>query len=243
MQNCPRDPRRAEGCGRSTLVLAFRPGRPRHDWRAPHGGTDARARRFARADGQGPRIAVRVVEGSSDSLFREQLEAGHLDMLVGRFWPGEDAELQTEVLYESGFRLGVRADHSLAGKRRLQLSERMDSPWILPPPRTHTRSALEDMFRLAGRGMPPHSVETTSFLVIRSLLLRTDMICPVPVEVLHGDVQLGLTRFLPLKLDMKVPPVCVVRHARRTPSPAAETVIEQLRQVGRRATSIYKEKG
>lgn len=190
-----------------------------------------------------PRITVRVVEGNSDSVFREQLKAGQLDMLVGRFWPGEDAQLQTEVLYESSFRLGVRADHPLAGKRRLQLCDLMSLPWILPPLGTHTRTALEDMFRMAGQGMPPHPVETTSFLVMRSLLQRTDMICPVPIEVLHGDVKQGLLRFLPVKLDMKVPPVGLVRHARRTPSPAANTVIEQLREVGHRATSTYKEKG
>lgn len=186
-----------------------------------------------------PRITVRVIEGNSDSMFQE-LKTGRIDMLVGRFWPGDDADLLTEVLYESTFRIGVRAAHPLVGKRRLRLGDLMGLQWILPPPGTHTRAALESMFRTTGQGLPPNPVETTSFLVMRSLMLQTDMICPFPVEILHADAQLGLIRFLPLNLDMRLPPVGVVRHAKRVLSPAADTVIERLRQAGARAAQTYQ---
>ncbi|MGD9943353.1 MAG: LysR family transcriptional regulator [Burkholderiaceae bacterium] len=185
-----------------------------------------------------PRLTVRVVEGSSDNMFSE-LKAGRLDVLVGRFWPGEDPDLLTEVLYESSFRLGVRADHPLARRRGLTLRSLMKLPWILPPTGTHTRAVIEGMFRLEGHGMPPCAVETTSFLVLRRLLLHTDMICPVPVEVLHDDVQQGYARFLPLLPRMSLPPVGLVCHARRPRSSATQLVIEQLKQEGRRASDLY----
>jgi len=175
-----------------------------------------------------PLISTRIFEGNSESMFRD-LKSGQLDLLVGRFWPGEDPELHTEPLYESCFHLIAKANHPLAKRRKLQLADLANFRWIMPPPGTHTRTALEDMFRLGRLTSPQPLVETTSFLVTRSLLLNTEAITAVPMEVFDQEVKAGVLCQLPLHLALTLPPVSIVRHTKRTPTPAANRVIEQLR--------------
>lgn len=179
-----------------------------------------------------PKVTVRVIEGSSDALFPD-LQAGKIDLLVGRFWPGADPGMVSEVLYESRLAVVVRAGHPLATRRKLVLRDLAQANWIMPPNDTHFRVALEEAFRHAGCRMPSHSVETTSFLTIRTLLLSTDMLCALPVETLQSDAQLGLIKVLPVSLAARLPPVGIVRNAHRTLVPAAATFMACLRESGR----------
>jgi len=175
-----------------------------------------------------PRITVRVIEGTSDTLF-PRLKEGGLDLLVGRFWPQEEPDFINEILFDSRFALAARAQHPLGSRSPLRLEDTMASPWILPPPGAHTRTALEAMFIEASLKPPQHSVETSSYLIIRSLLMSTDMLCPLPIETLQADVSLGLLRTLPVALDLRLPPVGFVRSVRHEPSPALETFVACLR--------------
>lgn len=181
-----------------------------------------------------PRITVEVIEGAADIMFRE-LVAGKIDLLVGRVWPGEDPGVITDVLYESVFKLKVRSGHPLAQRKRITLKDTTEYPWILPPPSAYTRGPIEDMFRHAGLALPPHPVETTSYLVLRSLVLDADAIAPVPIEILSDEQQNGLVVSLPVKLDLFLPPIGIVRHVKRTLSPATVAVIEQIKKAARRA--------
>lgn len=185
-----------------------------------------------------PRVTVEVIEGAYDIMFRE-LVAGKIDMLVGRAWPGEETGVMTDVLYESTFQLNVRLGHPLAKRRRLTLKDTVAYPWILPPPSAHTRAAIEDMLRHAGLAMPPHPVETTSYQVIRSMLADSDLIAALPTEVMDAECRHGSVACLSVNMDLRLPPISIVRLSKRTPSPAVMVVIEQIKRVGEQARAIY----
>jgi DNA-binding transcriptional LysR family regulator len=182
-----------------------------------------------------PRITATVVEGSSDAMYRD-LRSGALDLVVGRFYPGQDSDFSTKPLYESTFRLGVRAAHPLAARRKLTWDDVLAYPWILPPAEVRTRPALDDMFRRARVGVPEVPVETTSYLVMRSVMFNSDAICPMPVEVFRDDVAQRLARLLAFRLDLKLPPISVVWLAKRAPSPAAITFVDQLEVISRQGS-------
>ena len=185
-----------------------------------------------------PRVSVEVIEGAYDSMFRE-LVLGKIDMLVGRAWPGEETGVMTDVLYDSSFSLNVRIGHPLAKRKRLALKDAAAYPWILPPPSAHTRGAIEDMLRHAGVALPVHPVETTSYLVIRSMLMESNMIAALPSEVMDAEQKQGLIAKLAVRLDLRLPPIGIVRLSKRTPSPAVLAVIEQIKKVGERAPAMY----
>lgn len=175
-----------------------------------------------------PDIELHVVEASSDVLF-PRLKEGSLDILVGRFWPSDDSDLINVVLYESRFALAVRPGHPLLSQSDLALSQLRDWPWILPPRGAHSRLALEDMFRHASLEMPHHPLQTTSYAVMRALLTETDALCPMPVETLQQDLALGLIAQLPFQLDLRLPPVGLVRLRNRSSSKACEVFMQHLR--------------
>jgi DNA-binding transcriptional LysR family regulator len=183
-----------------------------------------------------PRITTTVLEGNSDAMFRD-LKAGGMDVLVGRFYAGQDAELRTEALYDSVFKLGVRAGHPLTSLPHPEWSDVLGYPWVLPPGGVRTRPALDDMFRRARVSPPKVPVETTSYLVMRALMFNSDVICPMPVEVFQDDVRLGLAQLLDFSLNLTLPPIGVVWLARRLPTPATRAFIEQLRGVSKGITT------
>jgi hypothetical protein len=66
------------------------------------------------------------------------------------------------------------------------------------------------------------------------VLLGTDSVAAMPVEFFSTEQAQGLIVNLPLSLNLKLPPVGVVRNSRRTVSPAVITVVEQLKKVAAR---------
>lgn len=168
-----------------------------------------------------PKITATVIEGASDAMF-DHLKTGKIELLVGRFHAGQDAELGTEMLYESAFGIAARAGHPLCQSSR---SPGWDAvlkyPWILPPSGVRTRTALDGLFRKERVRTPPIQTETTSYLVVRHLLLNSDALCPMPAEVFREDIEHGLIRLLAFKLDPAVPPVAVVWVKGNELSPAA----------------------
>lgn len=185
-----------------------------------------------------PRVTVRVFEGSSNSLLK-RLADGELDLVVGRFWSGEDPLVITEELYASAFRLHIRTGHPLGRQKTVSLKEASSYKWIMPPPGAHIRAALEDMFRASALPVPDHPVETTSFQVMRHMLLSSDMVAPLPVESFHEDVQAGLMTYVSLDLPLWLPVISIVRHSKRAPSPATITVMQQLHAAARQM-SVYQ---
>ncbi|QIM48802.1 LysR family transcriptional regulator [Pusillimonas sp. DMV24BSW_D] len=178
-----------------------------------------------------PRVTVQVIEGSSNTLL-ERLAQGDLDLVVGRFWRGEDPSVITEALYESAFRLHVRATHPLSENKTLSLAEVCRYTWMMPTTGAHIRAALEDMFRALRLTPPPHQVESTSYQVIRHMMLNSDVISPLPVEAFLEDIEAGRMRYLPVDLPLRLPPISILRNSKRAPSPAVLTMMQQLRQAG-----------
>jgi DNA-binding transcriptional LysR family regulator len=81
-------------------------------------------------------------------------------------------------------------------------------------------------------------VETTSYLVIRSMLMESNMIAALPTEVLDAERRQGLIANLSVRLDLRLPPIGIVRLTNRNPSPAVLTVIEEIKKVGKRTPSL-----
>ncbi|OXR50719.1 hypothetical protein PuT2_02305 [Pusillimonas sp. T2] len=188
---------------------------------------------------EAPRVTVRVIEGSSNTLL-EKLGQGELDLVTGRFWKGEDPSVITEELYESAFKLHTRTTHPLTQKQTLTLEEACSYPWLMPPPGAHIRSALDDMFRGLHLKPPTHQVESTSYQVFRNLVLNSDVIAPLPIEALLEEVQAGRMTYIPIHLPLRLPPISIVRHSKRVPSPAMLTVMQQLREASKKIGDIEK---
>ena len=119
----------------------------------------------------------------SDALI-EGLLKGEYDFVVSRIPPGIDARQFTvrpgrvEVL-----RFLAREGHPLSGKKQIKLSDLAGCEWVIQPPHTPLRQAIEDVFVSAGIPLPQGIINTTSLLVMLAYVASTDALAPVSREV------------------------------------------------------------
>lgn len=139
-----------------------------------------------------PRAQVRLVE-STMNLMMTQLVHGELDIVVGRAANAPlDPTLQTETLYRDPINFVTGLQHPLARRRAVDWDDLIAYPWIVWPPGTPIRNALEAALAAEGRTMPRYCVESNSSLLNVTLLNQTNLI-----GVASGR---AATRFQRLKL-------------------------------------------
>jgi DNA-binding transcriptional LysR family regulator len=179
-----------------------------------------------------PTIEAHVEVGTSDVLVRMLLE-GQLDFVIGRV-PGymelsafDLRPVQTEVV-----RLLVRSDHPLAGRSKVPLSALIDDDWVMQPSGTPLRRAMEYAFATSNLPMPRVSLNSTSFLLLLSMIWRSNAIAPVSAEVarlIAGDQGLShAVTTLDLAERIEISPYAMITRADRHLSPTAKLFYEEI---------------
>ncbi|MBP1160998.1 DNA-binding transcriptional LysR family regulator [Rhodococcus sp. PvR044] len=182
---------------------------------------------IARLKVERPLLTVIVREGTPETLLVE-LEAGRVDLIVGRLTSPTDQSAIRDTLYEESVELVTRAHHPLAELDGLTLADLADYPWILPGVETSLRRELEEFFARNGMPLPENRVEATSFLTVRQLLIETDMIAVLPSLIPRDDARLTT---LPVTLDPIGHRVGITLSPGRTLSPSAEALVGNLRRI------------
>jgi DNA-binding transcriptional LysR family regulator len=175
-----------------------------------------------------PFLTVILQEGLPQTLLAE-LESGRLDLVVGRLTRPTDEQFIRLRLHDESVFLIVRDQHPLADRESIDLGDLAGYPWILPSSQVTLRSELEAFFSRNGIELPANRVETTSYLAVRHLLLRTDTIAALP-SLIYQELS-GVTR-LNLPLDPVGHSVGITLSACRTPTPAANKMIRILTEIG-----------
>jgi len=189
-------------------------------------------RSIAAIKAENPFLNVVVREGTPTALLVE-LEAGRIDLIVGRLTAPSDENAVRRKLYDESIDIVARSSHPLMGRSDLALPELSDYPWILPGVETALRRELEEFFARHAMPLPPNRVETTSFLTIRQLLLDTDVLAALPSLIVQDDPR--ITR-LPVPLDFVGHSVGVTLAATRTLNPSADSLVEKMQQVAAEMT-------
>ena len=113
--------------------------------------------------GSGAPVAVKIRDGHL-SLLIEQLLLGQIEALVTLYAAGDLAGTDTDSLAIDKLRdetIVVVAPPGLlkAGRRKFGWDALALLPWVLPPPSTHLRRALDTMFHLDGLTPPAPRIE------------------------------------------------------------------------------------
>jgi len=177
-----------------------------------------------------PKVLVRIDIDNSDALVGRLLK-GELDIVVARLLGSHStSDLRFEPLAVETHGVIARAAHPLAEKRRLNLRDLADRPWILPPSGSLLRDRLDSMFVLRGLGPLRNVVETASIQVIIGLLQSTDMISALQVESVDPYCKADLLAVLPLTLGVLMEPFGIVTRRGQPMSPGAEALLASLRE-------------
>jgi LysR family transcriptional regulator, pca operon transcriptional activator len=182
--------------------------------------------RFRRAH---PAMVVRVVHGRSDQLL-PQLEAGGVDLVVGRLYEPRTADdFRREVLYDEPISIFCRADHPVLKKPSLTAADVAVFDLLLPSLEQRVGQDVERAIAALGLGSRRSPLRSTSLSFVREMLLGSDSLAVLSRMMLAGDLLRKTVRLVPLAPPTPPRPAGVItlRHRRR--SPGLEALIKSLR--------------
>src|SRR5439155_12770634 len=105
-----------------------------------------------------PRVLVHVNQVDNRTLQLPALRDRQCDLVLGHFWPPllDDSladDVNVEILLHD--RLVVAAGmHSRWSRRKVDLADLVDEPWVLTPPDSLSHRIMSDAFRSRGLHMP-----------------------------------------------------------------------------------------
>ena len=177
-----------------------------------------------------PQVVVRIEQDFSETLVR-RLQDGKLDMVVARIQAGiELSGIQFEPLKEAHHTIVARSGHPLTRKRRVGWPDVVSQTWVVPPDGNVLRDRLTLALVEQGLQLTKQVVETASFPVIISLLQMSDMIAPLPTDVVRPYCESGVLAVVPVGLDFHVGAAGIVTLRDHPLSPGARAMLSMLRE-------------
>ena len=194
-------------------------------------------RAIANVKKNAPLLRIGVTVEQSNILLRD-LQLGTLDFMIGRILEKENANnLVYEELTEEPVCIVSRVGHPLLAKENLQLKDIVACPWILPPNGSILRHRFDIMFLRAGLETPTNVVDTTSLLLVTSLLQQTDTLHVIPVEVAQYFTSLNALAVLPIELPCKMDAFGIIMLKDNILSPSANLLLDEVRSLARQMYS------
>ncbi|KUN29669.1 hypothetical protein AQJ23_02615 [Streptomyces antibioticus] len=182
-----------------------------------------------------PHLTVSVVEAMPEDLAL-QLARGEVDVLVGRLQPSSlRASLRHVRLYDEPVRLVVRREHPSLGTPTGGIEDLMDLPWILPGRKTQLRQEIDELFDRRGLPLPANIIECSTILTLRTVLLETDAVAPLPMLIGARDPLLDM---LPLVLETVPREIGITTLADRSPSASTRLLIKGIVETARETDPV-----
>jgi DNA-binding transcriptional LysR family regulator len=186
-----------------------------------------------------PRIMFHLVAAQAEVALRE-LRERNVDFLIARgFDPVADENLGFEFLFEDWYVVVASAQSPWARRRKIELTELVKEPWVLPPPTSVIGTILMEACR-AKRLDYPRTTVVTLLPDVRMTLLATGRFLTIsPTSAVRFPTSHPDIKILPVELPKARRPVGIVTLKNRTLSPLARLFIENAREV---AKSLAKPK-
>lgn len=179
-----------------------------------------------------PDLKVSVLYGLNEALM-PWVRQGEVDFALSSV-PGRptDPELAHEQLFAETGAVVARAGHPLARRRSVTAADLAQQRWVLPRRRELERLAFDDLFTAHQLQPPEAAVETTSTVLMKSLVMQSDILTFIPRELIHWEERAGQLLALKVAGSDWVRAVGITRRRRGSLSPASRLLIDALKAVG-----------
>jgi len=185
---------------------------------------------------QYPKVKLHVFETASRGMDCPELRERKVDVrlaLLSGPLEGESArEFDAEVLYNDQICLAVGSESPWARRRKIDLAELVDQPWVAPSPATPGGAAIMEAFHARGLPPPQISVMATSLGLRNFLSMSGRFIVALPRSVVELYVDRFALKVLPIVFPTQMS-YAIVTLKNRTLSPAVERFIECAREVAK----------
>ena len=180
---------------------------------------------------QYPDFSFRVGDGSYDDLL-SHLRHGDFDMLIGALrFPIPSDDVIQEELFSSSICIVARAGHPLCQNADANTQALSQYPWVVPPATTPSHDIFKSIFS-GDDDIPKNLVETSSQILMRTLLLDSDRIGIISVEQIQHELDSGLLQKIPYEIEQGSRPIGITVRKSWEPTKTQIFFIEKLRESG-----------
>lgn len=183
-----------------------------------------------------PRVVVNVRRLSTATPdFRDPGDR-NLDVIVGRASrePGKNTEVSYFPLCDDRSVVVAGARSRWARRRKLDLDDLVDEPWVLPPPECRTHIALMQTFRARGLKPPQVALHAYSIPLRMRLVAAGPYITVFPDSIRSLDGYGSAIRILPIELPLSSLVLAIITLKNRKLNPVAQRFIDHLRDCATR---------
>jgi DNA-binding transcriptional LysR family regulator len=181
-----------------------------------------------------PRVALRVDTASSPMFDDPGLRNRKYDLVLARvLTPLADLadDLSTDFLFDDRLIVAAGMHTRWARRRKIELAELVDEPWMMAPTDSWSYARLTEVFRTKALSMPKVSLMTYSLPLIFHFLANGPTISIFPYSVMRLHAARGALKTLRVDLPIRPWPVAILTLKDRTLSPVAERFIACAREV------------
>ena len=188
--------------------------------------------RFAR---QYPGVVLNVEDLDLRNYPPNVRELG-FDLVLTRLQgPGEETnpfdDLNVEVLFEDQLVVAAGAQSRWAHRRKVDIADLADEPWILSGPNRWNHRVVAEAFRMRGASMPKVCLKTLSVHLRSNLLTGGEFITTFPNSVVDFYARRFGLKVLPVDLPRHPWPVVLLTAKHRTLSPVVTAFIDCARTI------------
>ena len=181
---------------------------------------------------QYPGVVLYIKDVVSPSLELPDLRERRLDLCLVRL-PGPLAEkhddLNVDILFDDHLVVTVGTQSRWAHRRKVDLAELVNEPWILTPANSRGYMTVAEAFRARRLDMPKISLITFSASLRASLLATGRYLTIFPNSVVQLTADQFSLKALPIDLPVSPWPLAIITLKNRTLSPVVQRFIDHLR--------------
>lgn len=180
-----------------------------------------------------PRVVIHVSRLSSPVPELRELCERNLDLVIARIpkhsQNGSD-DLNIEPLLHDRLVVAAGAHNRLAHRRKVDLSDLTNEPWVLSPPDGSTNSVIMEACRARGLKRPNVCLMTYSVPLRMSLTARGPFLTVLPDSLQSLPGYEHSIKILPVDLPHWRTPLAIITLKNRNLNPVAERFLEHLRR-------------
>lgn len=180
-----------------------------------------------------PKQPVTIIDGTYKEMLAG-MRRGDIDFILGALRdPPPVEDVVQEYLFTDHLAVLARPGHALEKARGLKLKELVEHPWIVPRPGTPTREQFDMLFAQNTVPMPDSIIECGSILLMRELLLNSDVLGCISGQQSRREVQSGLLVALDTEIDWPGRAIGATYRSGWVPTKAQALLLDELRSVAK----------
>lgn len=178
-----------------------------------------------------PRAVVHVMRLSSARPEFRELSERKLDLVVARTPEpaNETGDLMLQPLFDDRLVVAASAHGRWAHRRKLDLGDLVDEPWLLTAPDCWVHTGIKEAFRTRGLKAPQVRLMTQSMPLRMSLVAAGPYITAFPGYHCAFDADRWSVKILPIDLPDCLFPLAVISLKNRRLNPIAQGFIDHIR--------------